>query len=170
MKKKSEGRGSSGTARGDGGMINLRVTDSQTHYLMAIQGTESPANGCKGGKHGGPGGSGGGSYSWNKRNNHYHSMPSGRPGSYGCNGHVPTEPLCNGRNGSDGEFHIFVTSSKAALVHYDRRYGLQWTGAALDSDEALSETCSLETWWWQVLRKRISAQYPLPRNLSAVSC
>jgi hypothetical protein len=133
-------------------MINLQVSDSQSHLLMAVQGTESPSKWVQGGKggtpgkhgkpgSGGPGGSGGRSCHWIDNDGAYHSKSGGRSGNRGRNGSVPTEPLYNGRNGLDGDFNIFVTSSsQGALTFYDRRYDLEWTAAALDSDEALSET------------------------------
>jgi hypothetical protein len=132
-------------------MINLQVSDSQSYLLMAIQGTESPSKWVQGGKggtngkhgkpgRGGVGGYGGGSCHWTDSDVHHHSKTGGRSGIRGRDGSTPTEPLCNGRNGLDGDFNIFVSSSQGTLVFYDRRYDLQWTAAALDSDEALSET------------------------------
>jgi hypothetical protein len=138
----SGGRASSGAAGGSGGMINLQVSDSQGYLLMAIQGTESPSKWVQGGKGGTPGkhgkpgsgrsgGSGGGSYHWTDSDGHHHSNSGGWSGSRGRDGNAPTEPLHNGKNGLDGDFNIFVSSSQGALAFYDRRYDLQWTAAAL---------------------------------------
>lgn len=171
------GRASSGAAGGAGGMINVQVSDSQSYLLMAVQGIESPSKWVQGGKggtpgkhgkpgSGGPGGSGGSKYTWTDSDGHRHSNSGGRQGSHGIDGIAPTEPLYNGKNGLDGDFNIFVASSQGALAFYACRYDLEWTGATLYSDEALSETSRIflfgDTVWVTGIEQQNIGAMPTP--------